>query len=102
MPRCCAILGSCQRLRACNTPDVYAAACPQQVFVLVGPAGAGRSTLAQLLLSDFPSKLVPVPLLTSRYACFSCVTKGLAEVVSLLRLPGVEAVLPHRHRLGGS
>jgi guanylate kinase len=37
-----------------------------QVFVLVGPTGAGRSSLARLLLRDFPEKLLAVPLLTNR------------------------------------
>jgi guanylate kinase len=37
-----------------------------QVFVLVGPTGAGRSSLAQLLLTDYAFKVMGVPLLTSR------------------------------------
>lgn len=37
-----------------------------QVFVLAGPCGAGRTTLAHQLLQDFGDKLVPVPLLTNR------------------------------------
>jgi ABC-type molybdenum transport system ATPase subunit/photorepair protein PhrA len=37
-----------------------------QVFVLVGPTGAGRTSLARLLLNDYPSKLAAVPLLTNR------------------------------------
>jgi replication-associated recombination protein RarA len=39
-----------------------------QVFVLAGPAGSGRSTLARQLLQDFKGKLAPVPLLTNRWA----------------------------------
>jgi hypothetical protein len=42
--------------------DVYAA----QVFMLAGPAGSGRSTLARQLLQDFKGKLAPVALLTNR------------------------------------
>lgn len=39
-----------------------------QVFVLAGPCGAGRSTLARQLLRDFGDKLMPAPLLTNRCA----------------------------------
>jgi Fe-S cluster assembly ATPase SufC len=37
-----------------------------QVFVLAGPAGSGRSTLARQLLQDFNGKLAPAALLTNR------------------------------------
>jgi tRNA A37 N6-isopentenylltransferase MiaA len=37
-----------------------------QVFALAGPTASGRSELARLLLADFSSKLVAVPLLTNR------------------------------------
>jgi hypothetical protein len=39
-----------------------------QVFCITGPTGAGRQSLAQLLLRDFPKKLAAIPLLTSRKA----------------------------------
>lgn len=39
-----------------------------QVFVLAGPAGSGRSTLARQLLQDFRGKLAPAALLTNRFA----------------------------------
>jgi hypothetical protein len=38
----------------------------KKVFVLTGPTAAGRSSLAHLLLNDFPGKVVAAALLTNR------------------------------------
>jgi hypothetical protein len=67
----------------------YLAVTAPQVFVLVGPAGAGRTSLARLLLNDYPSKLVAVPLLTNR-----CVpqTAGLTAVGSSFWQPSKTGV----------
>lgn len=46
--------------------------CAVQVFVLAGPAGSGRSSLARQLLQDFKGKLAPVALLTNR--CAACIS----------------------------
>ncbi|KAF8071222.1 GLTP1 [Scenedesmus sp. PABB004] len=58
----------CGAAAAQGSRDTTAAAADRraQVFVLAGPAGAGRACLARQLLCDFSSKLAPAALLTTQ------------------------------------